>query len=464
MTISKLICDEDTYEMNYAFNAYDSINSSTCDDESVCKYSMFSEEANSSVYCDAYVEGEINELTTGNSSLLFWLYLVCQIVWAYCVGPAWNFVDAVASKKCEKVNIDWAWANVAGNVGSVLAPLITGQIIVKIQMGDEKTDCLSGLIIDEFDYRLPFYFCAVALALTAITTMFLNIDIKPVRTNIAWYKELSWLITFPALGFYLTLIIHGMLIGVSDGFYAIFVIEKLNVSEEWYSNLFTISVISNIFLNVIIGIVHRYIGSMNVINLLAATSTIRIIVVPFLSKYQDGAVPVELIILTLLDHAGAVYVGVVGYVPQISPSHLRASAIGMCASCIFVIGRGFGSLLSGLVSDQIGVPETLKIFGFAGLGYHLAYFVLYHSFIKHKEQPEKFKEPSKMIAKEVPGQGNQIELIENFRHNITTNDDMKSDEDKKGLNKDIEERSLGDKLDLAEKVPEQVDYLFYTHF
>ena len=147
--------------------------------------------------------------------------------------------------------------------------------------------------------------------------------------------------------------------------------------------------------------------------------------------------------------------------------HLRASAIGMCASCIFVIGRGFGSLLSGLVSDQIGVPETLKIFGFAGLGFQLAYFVLYHIFIKHREKPDKFKEPSKVLAKEVPSQGNQIELIENFRHNITLNDDMKSDEDKNGFNNYSfakEERSLGDKLDLAEKVPEQVDYLFYTQF
>ena len=28
-------------------------------------------------------------------------------------------------------------------------------------------------------------------------------------------------------------------------------------------------------------------------------------------------------------------------------------------------GRGFGSLISGAISDQIGVRSTLKIFGFA---------------------------------------------------------------------------------------------------
>ena len=34
--------------------------------------------------------------------------------------------------------------------------------------------------------------------------------------------------------------------------------------------------------------------------------------------------------------------------------------------CTYIFkGRGFGSLISGAISDQIGVRSTLKIFGFA---------------------------------------------------------------------------------------------------
>ena len=80
-----------------------------------------------SVFCDAYIEGEENESLTGNFALLFGLYLACKIVWAYCVGPSWNFIDAVATKKCQKLNVDWAWTNVAGSIGAAIAPLIVGE-------------------------------------------------------------------------------------------------------------------------------------------------------------------------------------------------------------------------------------------------------------------------------------------------------------------------------------------------
>ena len=186
-------------------------------------------------------------------------------------------------------------------------------------------------------------------------------------------------------GFYLTLIMHGIVFGVNDGFYAIFVVEELKISAAWWGNIFTISTVAFMTLNILVGVGHKYIGSMNIIIILSALFTIKLIVVPFLDPYEDGDIPVVPILLSLLNTSPSTYVGVVGYVPKIAPNHLRAAVLGMCTTSIFVLGKGIGALISGIVSDHLGVRMTLKIFGFSSMGYFLFYFILYHCVIKHKE-------------------------------------------------------------------------------
>ena len=37
---------------------------------------------------------------------------------------------------------------------------------------------------------------------------------------------------------------HGIVFGVNDGFYAIFVVEELKISAAWWGNIFTISILN----------------------------------------------------------------------------------------------------------------------------------------------------------------------------------------------------------------------------
>ena len=38
----------------------------------------------------------------------------------------------------------------------------------------------------------------------------------------------------PAFGFYSLLLVFGIIFGVFDGFYAIFIVEELNISMRWF--------------------------------------------------------------------------------------------------------------------------------------------------------------------------------------------------------------------------------------
>ena len=41
-------------------------------------------------------------------------------------------------------------------------------------------------------------------------------------------------VNLPAIGFFLSLIMHGVVIGVTEGFYALYIVGDLNVSEVWH--------------------------------------------------------------------------------------------------------------------------------------------------------------------------------------------------------------------------------------
>ena len=74
MRITKLVCNDEDYDIDYNFTASDFINvtDSMCDDRHVCSYTMSDIHLNSTIYCDAYVQGELNEIVHGSSTLLFW--------------------------------------------------------------------------------------------------------------------------------------------------------------------------------------------------------------------------------------------------------------------------------------------------------------------------------------------------------------------------------------------------------
>ena len=201
---------------------------------------------------------------------------------------------------------------------------------------------------------------------------------------------MSWLLTWPAAGYYAILIVNGMCFATRANFYPIFLEEQLKVTDEWWGYLVTIGAIASIILQLIAGILHGYIGigSMNLIILCSVISALKSIIVAFFEPVTPDSTPWGLIIIQWMDLQVAQYVGVIGYASKIAPSHLRAAALGISTSCLFVIGSGFGSLIGGFLNDQLdSIRMTYKITGFFCLCFYILYFILYHWIIKFKEHP-----------------------------------------------------------------------------
>ena len=387
-TITKLVCDEEDYDINYRLFTDNFINvtQTTCDDKTVCKYFLDTPAtiSENTKICNVYIKGFENVATSGNASLLFWLYLVIEILNTYATRTAPEFVNAFASKSCEKVGIDWAWVNVIGNLGALVGPFITTLLINKVQIGDVVTDCLSG--DDISDYRLPFYFCSGFIALTAIITFFTKIESEPAKRDVKWWKEFSWMLTLPAISYFFTLFVNGVVFGAELGVYPIYLVDHLNVTDEWWGIIYIIGTFGTISMIAFAGLIHKHVGSMNVICIFSFIWSVKIIVVSYLNPVEDEAWPWGPIVTSVLYGNEPIYVGVIGYVSLIAPSYLRASALGFSSLALYVVGGGIGSLIGGYVSDQVGLQTMFRIFGFAGLGYQVVFTVLYHIIIKHREK------------------------------------------------------------------------------
>ncbi len=47
--------------------------------------------------------------------------------------------------------------------------------------------------------------------------------------------------SLPAIGFYCFLLVYGIILGVFDGFYAIYIAEDLNISKRWVGKIMELS-------------------------------------------------------------------------------------------------------------------------------------------------------------------------------------------------------------------------------
>ena len=72
----------------------------------------------------------------------------------------------------------------------------------------------------------------------------------------------------------------------------------------------------------------------------------------------------------------------VSYMTSVAPEALTGTAISLMATVTWVVGRGAGSLLAGLLADRLGVRGMFLLVAAGVIATTLAYWGIYQALLK----------------------------------------------------------------------------------
>ena len=79
------------------------------------------------------------------------------------------------------------------------------------------------------------------------------------------------------------------------------------------------------------------------------------------------------------------FVANISYMSVLAPQSLIATAISIGSVMTWIIGKGIGSLLAGIVVERYNIRVMFIIIGIAGSSFFFFYWILYHLVIKRFE-------------------------------------------------------------------------------
>jgi len=85
------------------------------------------------------------------------------------------------------------------------------------------------------------------------------------------------------------------------------------------------------------------------------------------------------------------WICVVGYVGQIAPANLTGTALGLSSTCIFIIGKGLGSVVGGYIAEHLSTRWMFRLYGITYGSLGVLYCILYHTYLKHTELSRKLE-------------------------------------------------------------------------
>jgi len=197
---------------------------------------------------------------------------------------------------------------------------------------------------------------------------------------------LEWALKPAAIGFYFLLVVIGSVISAWETFYGVFLIEDLNVSDKWFGVANAIALANGSATCLLGAFLKKKVKSIHIVFVVSIGLSIRVLLLGYNRTYEPEEMPVEIFLASaFLNHDGINAIGIIGYVEVITPSHLIGTGISLSWVCMFVIGRGLGSFLAGVLNDLVGTRSMLIIIGSTGVGYTLLYSIFYQFCIKKKE-------------------------------------------------------------------------------
>merc|ERR1712062_552948 len=190
----------------------------------------------------------------------------------------------------------------------------------------------------------------------------------------------------------------GIFAGVGNTFVFVFTVEELGASMSFLGYCMTGFNVTSLLILPLVPFLNKKLGVVNcfVVGIIIEAS---VDVIFYFCQASDSP-PYILILTNCLDGMGMniLWVSILQYMTSLAPPALTATAISIMATIIWVVGKGAGSLLSGLLYNQFGMRGMFLVVGTGLIAIALLFLFLYHVALKRREK-----------VKETEAEGNQKE-------------------------------------------------------
>jgi len=338
-------------------------------------------------YCSIDLENGQGSQEEGSHSLTFWIYFAVRTVLNIFMNASFNISDAAAATKAKKEGAAYSSIMFFGTLAGIITPNLIGPILDNVNLNKPSTDCLTGIDITPTDYRVPFAIADAAfLGMAIFIFFFIDIEVETPDKKITFTQEFSWVWKAPVLAFYILMFFFGIFAGVGNTFAFVFTVEELGASMSFLGYCMTVFSVSSLLILPCVPFLHKKIGVVNcfVIGVIIEAS---VDVIFYFCEASDSP-PYILIFTNCLDGIGMniLWVSIMQYMTSLAPPALTATAISIMATIIWVLGKGAGSMLSGVLYNQFGMRGMFLVVGAGLIAIALAYLTLYHVALKRGEK------------------------------------------------------------------------------
>jgi len=410
--IKEIRCEEEVYNVDITFKE-DEIGTTlheNCTDLNVetCKYFIQYDEKEYKV-CDVIFEGENGNFETGSHSLTLWLYFGLRCLTNVFINGLFNISDGAASTITIAEHSSYSLVMFFGNIGSLIPNFVAGPIVDNINLGSDYWDCLAGSYVNVSDFKIPFFIMdAYYIVLGIIVYFFLNIQIPKSEKKLSFKEEFKWLLNPAPIGFYFIMLIAGIVFGASDTYFFVFAYENLGASNTFLGYISFAANFGSLLILPFAKYALKYLGDMNTMCIFNIIWMLRLVAFGF--TYSSP--PYELIAYAALESVISLYfVAQIAYTSVVAPQSLIATAISFASVMLWIVGKGVGSILAGILVTTYNIRIMFIVFGVVGSSVILVYWVLYHLIIKKFEvHQNKEKEENTAEEYEQTQTRNQINL------------------------------------------------------
>jgi len=266
---------------------------------------------------------------------------------------------------------DYGLQKLFGTFGAIIWGPVSGQII----------DMASSATGTE-NYEPIFYTFFIMRLISAALILKLNLSFKKPAKKV--FKNLGKLIIKPhILMFLIVFFVCGSIWGFLEA-YLFWFLEDLGSTKLTMGISLAIGTIAGIPLTISSGAIIKKFGNCNVIVLALALYSLRLLGYSFIDS------PLESLFFEVLKPFGnsLLLIAAMTYAKNNADIETMASLEGVMGALYFGIGKAAGSLIGGLVIEDIGVRNTFRCFSVVSLVTASVYFAFTYALEKRKTEPK----------------------------------------------------------------------------
>ncbi|XP_023333504.1 uncharacterized protein LOC111705247 isoform X1 [Eurytemora carolleeae] len=354
---------------------------------------------------------------SGSYIIVFWCYFLLKTLYTFLINVMYNTSDALGSCIAKLEKGKYSSMVFFADIAMALAPLITGPLLDNVSRFETEYDCRTGEEVKNPDYLVTYLLSSAVLLLAVFNIYFIKPVVYKNEKKLTLRQELSWLWNYSAFIFFLLSISAGMLWGAIDTFFFVFLNETLGASLTLIGQIDSVTCVFSALLSLPIGFIQNKIANANMVAIAIIVKCIAM----FLWSITTQSPPIIFFGYAFISTGQMQWVGTIGYMREIAPENLVGTAIGVISTCNFIIGKGIGGFLAGVLEEWLGVRVMFQIFSAGIGGVAVLYLILYNTVLKLSEQKN-----SNMKAEETGNRMSKQELeakMESYleEENVKTN-------------------------------------------